>query len=164
MAYGGRGGRTGSYVCAISSALTPRTAHTSNWPAGVSALTGQSRRRSACRCSPRLRAGGRCTRTADSRSGGVFHGSLGVGATARGCPLVPARLRLRDAPPLGLFHFVAAPASGAGVARACPSAFVVGDGVFEVRVAGWAGAAGEGALAVADLDEVAEQVAGLVAV
>ena len=44
-----------------------------------------------------------------------------------------------------------------------PAALGVGLGVLEICVAGAACAGGEGALAVADLDEVAELVAGLVA-
>src|SRR5262249_54426178 len=48
---------------------------------------------------------------------------------------------------------------GAGAA-----ALVVGDGVLEVCFAGVPGAGGEGAGAVADLDQVAEGVVGLVAV
>jgi hypothetical protein len=41
---------------------------------------------------------------------------------------------------------------------------VVGDGVLEVGLFGVAGAGREGALVVADLDEVAEHVVGLVGV
>jgi hypothetical protein len=67
-----------------------------------------------------------------------------------------------DVPAFGLLYFVAAPASGVGVAGAGLSALVIGGGVLEVRFTGMPGAGGEGAFAVADLDQVAEGVVGLV--
>ena len=73
---------------------------------------------------------------------------------------MPAWQRLGEFPLPGLLDFVAPPAARARVAGAGASALVVGDGVLEVRFAGGAGAARERALAVADLDQVAEQVGG----
>jgi hypothetical protein len=45
---------------------------------------------------------------------------------------MPSRLGLGDFPARHLFYLVASSAAGAGVAGVCFSAFVVGDGVFEV--------------------------------
>jgi hypothetical protein len=59
---------------------------------------------------------------------------------------------------------VAAAAAGAAVAGAGPAALAIRDRVLEVGLAGVAGARREGALSVADLDEVAEGVVRLVAV
>jgi len=93
----------------------------------------------------------------------VFHGSLGVGAVAGGGPLVQPGLGLGDGPAVRLLDPVAAAAACCAVAGAGPAALVVGDGVVEVGVAGVRGAGGEGAGAVADLDQVAEGGVRLVA-
>jgi hypothetical protein len=45
---------------------------------------------------------------------------------------MPSRLRLGDFPARHLFYLMASAAAGAGVAGIGFSAFVVGDGVFEV--------------------------------
>src|SRR6185437_551643 len=95
---------------------------------------------------------------------GVFLGSLGVGAPAGCPPLMPAGQRLGDGPAFRLLDPMAAPAACPGVAGTRPAAFVVGQGMLEVGFAGMPGTAREGAFAVADLDQVAEQVTGLVAV
>ena len=71
---------------------------------------------------------------------------------------------LGDGPAGRLFDPVAPAASRAGVARARSSAFVVGNGVLEVGFSGVAGAGRERAVAVSDLDQVAEGVVGLVGV
>ena len=104
-----------------------------------------------------------CAEHRQLRSHWVFHGSLGICAATGRCPLVPARAGLRDAPTPGLLDPMAAPASGAGITRASPSARVIRNGVLEVRFAGRPGTARKGAFPVADLYQVAEQVAGLVA-
>ncbi len=57
---------------------------------------------------------------------------------------------------------MALPAARPGVAGAGAAALVVGDGMLEVGLPGLPGAGREGALAVADLDEMAQPVAGLV--
>src|SRR6516165_4281307 len=93
----------------------------------------------------------------------VPHGALGVAAAGRGGPPVPAGPGLGDGPPPGLLDLVAFPAARSAVAGAGLPALVVGGGVFEVAVPGVPGAGGEGALAVADLDQVPQRVAGLVA-
>jgi hypothetical protein len=77
---------------------------------------------------------------------------------------MPAWLRLGDRPPGHLFDLVASAAAGARVAGTRLSALVVRDGVFEIRLVGWAGAGRECALVVSDLDEAAEPVAWLVGV
>src|SRR5579875_1052810 len=92
----------------------------------------------------------------------VLGGSLGVDASAGCAPLVPARAGLGDAPPLGLFHLVAAAAARARVAQTCSSAPVIGNGMLEVRFAGVPGAGRERARPVPDLDQVAEGVTRLV--
>src|ERR1700723_2580352 len=57
---------------------------------------------------------------------------------------------------------MAGTAARTSVASAGPPALVVGGGVLEVGLAGVAGAGWERAFSVADLDEVAEGVVGLV--
>jgi hypothetical protein len=54
-------------------------------------------------------------------SSGVFHRTLGVGAAARGRPLMPARAGLGDFPPFVLLDLVATAAARAGVAAARPA-------------------------------------------
>src|SRR5580693_5999910 len=98
------------------------------------------------------------------RSGGVALGFLGVGAAGWCFPLMPAGFGLSDFPAGCLFDLVAGAASCSGVAGAGPAALVVGDGVLEVGLFGVAGAGRQGALGVADLDQVAEHVVGLVGV
>src|SRR5215472_7880532 len=93
----------------------------------------------------------------------VLHGALGVAAAGRGGPLVPAGPRLGDLPAPGLLDPVAAAAARPAVARAGPPALVVRGGVLEVAAAGVPGAGREGALAVPDLHQVPQRVAGLVA-
>src|SRR5689334_9567925 len=100
--------------------------------------------------------------TAASRSDGVLHWALGVGAAGRRGPPVPSGSRLGDAPPLGLLDLMASAGSGSGVAGACPAAPVIGGGVLEVRFPGVPGAGRECARAVTDLDQVPEHIAGLV--
>ena len=77
---------------------------------------------------------------------------------------MPTGPGLGDGPAFGLLDLVAAPAACCAVAGAGAAALVMWDGVLEVAVAGVPGAGREGALAVADLHQVAEGVAGLVAV
>ena len=76
---------------------------------------------------------------------------------------MPAGPGLGDGPPRGLLDPVAFPAARSAVAGAGPPALVVREGVLEVAAAGVPGAGGEGALAVPDLDQVPQRVAGLVA-
>src|SRR5215470_15913334 len=101
--------------------------------------------------------------TIAGRSDGVLLWALGVAAAGRGGPLVPAGPGLGDAPPPGLLDAVAFSAACSAVAGAGPAALVIGGGVLEVAAAGGPGAGREGALAVADLDQVRQRVAGLVA-
>ena len=76
--------------------------------------------------------------------------------------MVPAGFGLGDFPAGCLFDLVAGAGACAGVAAARSSALVVGDGVLEVGLSRVAGAGRQGALVVADLDQVAEHVVGLV--
>src|SRR5215470_16909388 len=101
--------------------------------------------------------------TIAGRSDGVLLWALGVAAAGRGGPLVPAGPGLGDAPPPGLLDAVAFSAACSAVAGAGPAALVIGGGVLEVAAAGVPGAGREGALAVADLHQVPQRVAGLVA-
>src|SRR5580693_1300721 len=77
---------------------------------------------------------------------------------------MPAGLGLGEGPAGQLLDLVAAAGAGACVARAGRPAFVVGDGVLEVGVAGGSGAGWPGAGVVADLDQAAQPVAGQVGV
>ncbi len=76
---------------------------------------------------------------------------------------MPAGLGLGDGPAVGLLDPVAASAARAAVAGAGPAALVVRDRVLEVGLAGMAGTRREGARPAADLHQVAQGVAGLVA-
>src|SRR5215469_17920454 len=86
----------------------------------------------------------------------------GVAAAVRGCPDQGAGLWLGDVPSGCLFDFVVPAAEGGEVAFAGDPALVVGGGVVEVAVFGGAAAAGVGAGAVPDLDQVPQGRAGLV--
>src|ERR1700729_3629650 len=96
--------------------------------------------------------------------GGVPPGFLHVGPPGRRRPDVPAGLGLGEGPAGQLLDLVAAAGAGPGVAGAGGPAFVVGDGVLEVGLAGGAGAGRPGAVVVADLDQAAQPVAGQVGV
>src|SRR6185312_2280700 len=99
----------------------------------------------------------------DSGSGRVPLGFLQVAAPGRSCPLVPAGPWLGDLPPTRLLDPVAGAAARSGVAGAGPAALVVRERVLEVRLARMPATRGERASAVADLHQVAEPVAWLVA-
>src|SRR6266702_4568549 len=70
---------------------------------------------------------------------------------------------LGHGPPPGLLDLVAAAAARRAVAGAGPAALVVGGRVLEIAAAGVPRAGRERALAVADLNQVPQRVAGLVA-
>src|SRR5215470_8099186 len=94
----------------------------------------------------------------------VSHRALGVAAAGWGGPPVPAGPGLGDGPARGLLDPMASAAARSAVAGAGPAALVVGEGVLEVAAARVPGAGREGALAVPDLDQVPQRVAGPVAV
>src|ERR1700728_3042442 len=77
---------------------------------------------------------------------------------------MPAWLGLCTFPARHLFDLVASSAAGARIAGVGLPAFVVGDGMFEVRFMSWSRAWREGALVIAYLDEAAEFVGWLVGV
>ncbi len=98
-----------------------------------------------------------------SVSDGVFGGS-GAVLPSGGCgPDAVAGLGLFDGPAGVLFLMVVVAAMRPAVAGTGPAAPVPGDAVFEVAALGVAAAGGPVAVAVADVDQVAEGVAGLVA-
>src|SRR5690348_2330411 len=99
----------------------------------------------------------------DCGLGGVPLGFLQVPAADRSCPLVPAGIWLGDVPARRLFDPVAGTAARSGVAGAGPAALVVRARVLEVRLARMPTARRERAGAVADLHQMAEPVAWLVA-
>src|ERR1700722_7834308 len=96
-------------------------------------------------------------------SGRVSLGFLGVDAAGRGLPPVPAGLRLGDVPAGRLLDAMTGAAACTGVAGTGLAALVVRLGVLPIRLTGVAVAGRERARAVADLDQVAEPVARLVA-
>ncbi len=70
---------------------------------------------------------------------------------------------LCDIPAVGLLDLVTGPAAGPAVAAARVAAFLEWLRVLEVGFRGVPGAGREAALAIPDVDEVAEQIARIVA-
>ena len=86
-----------------------------------------------------------------------------MGAVSGGGPGQGAGSRGGEGPGGGLLALVVVAAGRVHVALTCPAALVVGSHMVEVAVGGVVAAAGGGAGGVADLDEVAQGRAGLVA-
>src|SRR5207247_1035729 len=88
---------------------------------------------------------------------------LDVDSAGWGLPLVVTGGGLGDGPAVGLLELMAGAAGRPAVAAAGTATLLERRGVLEVGFAGGPGAGGEAALAVADVDEVAQRLSGVVA-